>query len=107
MDVFITGGTGYMGRRLIPQLIPRGHAARAPVPARAVLGRGHRCPYLFLPLYWLFGLFPSRRPTVRRLGLVTIRQMTHALAWVVEHPPPGGARVMEVPEIRTTRPGAA
>lgn len=29
MNVFVTGGTGYMGRRLIPQLVARGHRVRA------------------------------------------------------------------------------
>lgn len=28
-NVFITGGTGYIGRRLIPELLGRGHAVRA------------------------------------------------------------------------------
>jgi uncharacterized protein YbjT (DUF2867 family) len=28
-DVFVTGGTGYMGRRLIPTLVSRGHRVRA------------------------------------------------------------------------------
>jgi uncharacterized protein YbjT (DUF2867 family) len=28
-DIFITGGTGYMGRRLIVQLLARGHRVRA------------------------------------------------------------------------------
>src|SRR5438132_13951432 len=27
--VFVTGGTGYMGRRLIPRLLERGHEVRA------------------------------------------------------------------------------
>ncbi|TAJ75027.1 NAD-dependent epimerase/dehydratase family protein, partial [bacterium] len=27
--VFITGGTGYLGRALIPELLGRGHAVRA------------------------------------------------------------------------------
>jgi uncharacterized protein YbjT (DUF2867 family) len=29
VNVFVTGGTGYMGRRLIPQLVARGHRVRA------------------------------------------------------------------------------
>src|SRR5215510_3172674 len=28
-DVFVTGGTGYIGRRLIPRLVTRGHDVRA------------------------------------------------------------------------------
>ncbi len=29
MNIFVTGGTGYIGRHLIPELIGRGHAVRA------------------------------------------------------------------------------
>ncbi|MGZ5002324.1 MAG: NAD-dependent epimerase/dehydratase family protein, partial [Chthoniobacterales bacterium] len=29
MNVFVTGGTGYMGRRLIPLLVQRGHKVTA------------------------------------------------------------------------------
>jgi uncharacterized protein YbjT (DUF2867 family) len=70
-----------------------------------VLGPGHRWPYLILPLYWVFGLIPSTRDTVRRLGLVNVRQMVDALTWAVENPPESlqGRRVIEVPEIRSTR----
>jgi len=32
-DVFVTGGTGYLGRRLVPELLRRGHAVRALVRA--------------------------------------------------------------------------
>src|SRR6201999_276761 len=28
-NIFITGGTGYIGRRLIPELLSRGHTVRA------------------------------------------------------------------------------
>jgi uncharacterized protein YbjT (DUF2867 family) len=47
-NVFITGGTGYMGRRLIPALVTRGHSvhafvrrgseSRVPSDARAIVG---------------------------------------------------------------------
>ena len=67
-----------------------------------VLGPGHRWPYLILPLYWLFGLIPSKRDTVRRLGLVNVRRMVDALTWAVENPPTA-TRVVEVPEIRAAR----
>ena len=33
MNVFITGGTGYIGSRLIPELLARGHTVRALVRA--------------------------------------------------------------------------
>lgn len=208
--VFITGGTGYLGRRLIPELLSRGHEVRAlvragsegklppgceavvgdpldadsfaarvppadtfvqlvgvprPSPAKArqfrevdlvsirasvpaavgagvehfvyvsvahpapvmkayievraegerliresglratvlrpwyVLGPGHRWPYLLLPLYWLTERLPPTRETSRRLGLVTVEQMTAALIRAVEHPSPD-FRVVPVPQIR-------
>jgi uncharacterized protein YbjT (DUF2867 family) len=66
-----------------------------------VLGPGHRWPYLLLPLYGVANLLPGTRGTARRLGLVTLGQMTRALARAVADPPPAGTRrVLEVPEIR-------
>jgi uncharacterized protein YbjT (DUF2867 family) len=67
-----------------------------------VLGPGRRWPMLLLPAYWLMALFPSTRDPARRLGLVTVAQMTGALAWAVDHPATG-VRVMEVPQIRLNR----
>ncbi len=64
-----------------------------------VLGPGHRWPYAILPLYWILGLLPATRDGARRLGLVTIAQMTAALAHAVENPCVG-IRIVEVPEIR-------
>lgn len=208
--IFITGGTGYMGQRLIPQLLRRGHEVRAlvrrgsekkvptgctivvgnaldassyvdhvapadtflqlvgvahPSPAKAaefrqidlpaglaavtaakkaginhfvylsvahpapmmhayiavrseceaavesaglnatilrpwyVLGPGHRWPYLLIPFYKIAELLPSTRDGARRLGLVTLEQMIHALTFAVENPA-RGTRVVTVPEIR-------
>jgi len=66
-----------------------------------VLGPGHRWPYLLLPLYGIAGLLPATRDTARRLGLVTLAQMTRALARALGDPPPRGTvRVIEVPQIR-------
>jgi len=64
-----------------------------------VLGPGHRWPYALIPFYWLAEKIPSTRDSARRLGLVTLAQMTDALVHAVEHPAQG-IRVVEVPEIR-------
>jgi len=209
--VFITGGTGYMGRSLIPKLLARGHTARAlvrpesqsklpagaaavagnaldaasfvsqvppadtfvqlvgvphPSPAKApqfrtvdlpaaragidaaaragirhfiyvsvahpapmmhafidvrreaedhlrasglrftvlrpwyVLGPGHRWPYLLAPFYALCERLPGTREGARRLGLLSLDQITAALLWSVENPAPE-SRVLSVPEIRS------
>jgi uncharacterized protein YbjT (DUF2867 family) len=64
-----------------------------------VLGPGHRWPLLLLPLYWLASLVPLTRESARRLGLVTLAQMLHALVWAIERPATA-LRVLEVPDIR-------
>jgi uncharacterized protein YbjT (DUF2867 family) len=66
-----------------------------------VLGPGHRWPYLLLPFYAVARRLPGSRDVARRLGLVTLAQMTRALVFAVENPP--GARqvrIVDVPEIR-------
>jgi uncharacterized protein YbjT (DUF2867 family) len=66
-----------------------------------VLGPGHRWPQLLTPLYACAGIIPGLRAGARRLGLVTLAQMTDALVQAVERPPNEGARrVLEVPQIR-------
>jgi uncharacterized protein YbjT (DUF2867 family) len=67
-----------------------------------VLGPGHRWPYAIIPFYWLFGAVPATRAGAQRLGLVTLSQMTVALADAIENPATG-VRVVEVPEIRQAR----
>jgi hypothetical protein len=47
-------------------------------------------------------MIPATRAGAQRLGLVTLAQMTEALADAVAHPS-SGVRVMEVPEIRRYR----
>jgi len=64
-----------------------------------VLGPGHRWPYAIIPMYWLCSLLPPTREGARRLGLVTLKQMTLTLANAVEYPAQG-VRVAGVPEIR-------
>jgi uncharacterized protein YbjT (DUF2867 family) len=71
-----------------------------------VLGPGHRWPYLLLPFYSLAERVPSMRDSARRLGLVTLAQMTRALVTAAENPPPAGERrVVDVPGIRAARMG--
>lgn len=64
-----------------------------------VIGPGHRWPLLLLPVYRVLELLPSIRESARRLGLVTLREMTGTLVDAVENPA-RGVRVIEVPEIR-------
>lgn len=42
-SVFITGGTGYIGSRVIPQLVSRGHSVRALARAESVPRLPHGC----------------------------------------------------------------
>jgi uncharacterized protein YbjT (DUF2867 family) len=72
-----------------------------------VLGPGHWWPYAVLPLYWLWGAFPSQRDTARRLYPVKLARVVDAIVHAVEHPP-AGERVIEAPEMRVpTAPAAA
>jgi hypothetical protein len=64
-----------------------------------VLGPGHRWPYLLLPFYAVCERLGVTRESVRRLGLVTLDQMTGALLWAVENPAVE-PRILGVPEIR-------
>ena len=115
-DAFVTGGTGYLGSRLILRLLARGHAVRAAEGEALirtsgldatilrpwyVLGPGHRWPYLLLPAYWLLERVPATREGARRLGLVTVQQMVRALCDAVERPCTG-RRTVTVEEIRRT-----
>jgi uncharacterized protein YbjT (DUF2867 family) len=66
-----------------------------------VLGPGHRWATALIPLYKFAELWPATRETARRLGLVTLTQMVHALAAAIENPTPKGqARVVDVPAIK-------
>jgi uncharacterized protein YbjT (DUF2867 family) len=71
-----------------------------------VLGPGHRWPYALIPFYGILERFPPTREGARRLGLVTLAQMVHALVAAVEAGPPlapsARVRVVEVPEIRAS-----
>jgi len=64
-----------------------------------VLGPGHRWPLVLAPLYALAERLPATSAGARRLGLVRLAEMVHALAWAVEHPS-AELRVLAVPDIR-------
>ncbi len=64
-----------------------------------VLGPGRRWPLLLVPMYAVARLIPSMRDGAERLGLVTVDQMTQALAWAVENPPEQ-IQMLEPPHIR-------
>lgn len=58
---------------------------------------------MLIPFYWLCERLPNTRDGARRLGLVTIAQMTQALLWAVENPSPD-VRILDVPRIRALSP---
>lgn len=64
-----------------------------------IIGPGHRWPLVLMPLYKFFGLLPSTRLTVKRLGLMTIGEMINALLYVIEHPA-NGVRILDVEEMK-------
>jgi NAD(P)H-binding len=121
-NIFVTGGTGYIGSRLIPLLLQRGHHVRALVRegsesklspgCTAVIGNAldkttfvdriqpaDTFVQLMIPVYWLMERLPGTRESARRLGLVTIHQMLATLLGAVENPAVG-IRIMEVAQIR-------
>jgi uncharacterized protein YbjT (DUF2867 family) len=65
-----------------------------------VLGPGHWWPYALKPFYHLAEAVPQARSGARRLGLVTLEQMTAALLAAVESPA-DGIRIFEVADIRS------
>ncbi|MEO8128641.1 MAG: NAD(P)H-binding protein [Bryobacteraceae bacterium] len=64
-----------------------------------VLGPGHWWPVALKPFYSLLEAIPSTREGARRLGLVTLDQMTETMLRAIENPP-DSTRVLTVPEIR-------
>jgi len=64
-----------------------------------VLGPGRRWPLLLVPMYALARLVPSTRDGADRLALVTVDQMTQALAWAVENAPED-VQALEPPHIK-------
>jgi nucleoside-diphosphate-sugar epimerase len=64
-----------------------------------VLGPGRWWPYALVPLYALARLVPATREDAHRLALVTLHQMTQALAWAVENPPEC-IQTIEPPQMR-------
>jgi uncharacterized protein YbjT (DUF2867 family) len=73
-----------------------------------VLGPGHWWPLAILPLYWAAERIPGLSDGARRLGLVTLAEMTAALQAAVEGgPPASGLAVNGVPEIRYLGKGVA
>ncbi len=64
-----------------------------------VLGPGRRWPYALMPLYALARLLPATRDGAQRLALVTLQQITRALAWAAENPPEH-IQTIEPPQMR-------
>jgi UDP-glucose 4-epimerase len=106
LDVFVTGGTGYMGSRLISILLVRGHRVRV-LARQTSLGR---VPDGATPVVGdaldaesvAAALRSGDAGDAKRLGLVTIEQMLGALVAAVENPPPNGrVQIVNVAGIRS------
>ena len=67
-----------------------------------VLGPGHWWPYAILPLYWIWGAFPSQRDTAQRLYPVKLAQVVRAIADAVENPP-RDVRILEASVLKMQR----
>lgn len=64
-----------------------------------VLGPGHWWPLALLPFYKLAEMLPPTSEGAKRLGLVSLSEMTTALADAVENPA-AGMKIVDVPAIR-------
>jgi len=82
-DVFVTGGTGYIGSRVIPALVARGHRVRALVRAtsasRLPPGCVHGCD-TFLQLVGTPHPSPSKAAEFERVDFVSARESVRAAA---------------------------
>jgi uncharacterized protein YbjT (DUF2867 family) len=97
--IFITGGTGYIGQRLIPALVGRGHRVRALVrpgsarklPAgvtaisgnpldRATFEREIEPARTFVQLVGVPHPSPAKAKAFREIDLVSVRESAHAAA---------------------------
>ena len=94
-NIFVTGGTGYIGQRLIPELIRRGHTVRALVrsekklPAGAIAVRGNALDAstfadqvapsdTFVQLVGVAHPSPSKAEEFRQIDLVSVRESVSA-----------------------------
>jgi uncharacterized protein YbjT (DUF2867 family) len=98
MNVFITGGTGYIGSRIIPALLERGHTVRAlirpgsekklPPGAWPILGNALSAPTFardvapsdtFLQLVGVAHPSPSKADEFQKIDLVSIQESVKAI----------------------------
>ncbi len=99
MNVFLTGGTGYMGRSLIPELLQRGHRVRAlarqgsqhklPAGCEAILGEARDAASfaarvapadVFVQLVGVPHPSPAKAERFRTVDLASVRASVHAAA---------------------------
>jgi len=97
-NVFITGGTGYIGQRLIPELIRRGHIVRALVrngsekrlPAGAIAVQGDALDAstfanaiapsdTFVQLVGVAHPSPSKKEAFRKIDFASVRESVNAV----------------------------
>src|SRR2546423_4368331 len=96
-SVFVTGGTGYIGQRLIPELIRRGHSVRALVrdgsekrlPSGTIAVRGNALDAstfaeriapsdTFVQLVGVAHPSPAKKEEFRKIDFVSVRESVAA-----------------------------
>lgn len=130
LQLFVTGGTGYVGRRLVAELIARGHTVRAlvrrgseaklPAGAAAVVGdaldaatftAAVRPGDTFMQLVGTPHPSPRKAAQFRAIDLVSARESARAaqaagaghFVYVSVAHPAQCERIVEVPRIRGSR----
>jgi len=117
-QVFITGGTGYIGRRLVALLLvnmmkdfqqcrarrrscyQRYDNTRDIYKTVVCSGPGTLLATIVQPIFAIPETLPATSQKAKALRLVTLKQMLHALLYAIENMPEKGVKIIEIDDIK-------